>query len=104
MNVSFEIKRVIDGTEHKIVLTESELRNAYALYEYKLDYEWVEGQLDVIYCDDEFEDSFGIPRSDITEDMVSDIAMETRRQIDKYGLDDSDALINAIKICIKNKQ
>lgn len=103
MNVSFEISRVINGTTHKIVLTESELRNAAALYEYKLDYEWVEGRLDA-YDADEFEDSFSFPKNAVTDDMISDIAMEARRQIDKYDLDDGDALHEAIKITIKNQE
>ena len=92
-----KITRVINGVEVEIELTQEEIAEAYLQHEHFYDCESVRGDLNS-GCYEEFE---GLTDEE-WEDAVHEIAYEARRQQEKYGLDEWDAMAAARKLFIEN--
>ena len=79
-------------------LTEAELKQAYYEYKHILDKEDVKALLrEYDDMDDEFKDTYGISRDQITDEMISAIATEMRNNMDQYGQDMESARKDAMK-------
>lgn len=85
----------------KIPLTKQERFNAYLEEEYEFDRQDITDELERLKEEDTT--VFDLPYNKITKAMISDMAVEKRRQMDKYGLDWSSARDEAIRTVIKQK-
>lgn len=92
-----KIKRVFNGVEVEIELTQDEVAEAYLEHEHYYDCESVRGDLNS-GCYEEFE---GLS-DEQWEAAVHEIAYEARRQMEEYGYDEGDARDAARKKYVKD--
>lgn len=88
------IKREIDGKEFEFELTPSELYDAFAEQEYKFDLENVRSFF-ADYTDEDYQSEFGLTKEE-AEKKFEDIAIELRRNMDKYEMTFDYAISDAI--------
>lgn len=85
------IYRDIEGKKHGIELTDEELTKAYFEQQHKWDVQYVTENLDRFIALQADTDKYGL------EDSIDMVASEMRRNIRKYGVDDREALDDAIQ-------
>ena len=85
------IYRDIEGENRSIELTGEELTKAYFEQQHKWDVQYVTENLDRFIVLQANTDKFGL------EDSIDMVASEMRRNIRKYGVDDREALDDAIQ-------
>ena len=98
MNISRTI-RIDDSTELTITtrLSSTELYNAYLEKEYEFDREDVVCEIEERFEEDDEKDICGMKRSEITEEMIDEMAVEKRRIMDRYNTDWDIAVSQAIE-------
>lgn len=78
------IKREIDGKQYEFQLTDTELYLAFSEQQFQYDQDDVR---DVLWAfdDDDLSESYGVTRAEF-ESLVGEMAVEMRRNIDKYDM------------------
>ena len=89
------IRRLIDGKEISIELTDEEVYNAYVERQHLYDAMNVESYFDSYKDDDDLYLEFGKTKEELKE-FYDEIAYEMRRYIDKYDMDWEYAMSDAI--------
>lgn len=85
------IYRDIEGENRSIELTDEELTKAYFEQQHKWDVQYVTENLDRFIALQADTDKYGL------EDSIDMVASEMRRNISKHGMDDREALDDAIQ-------
>lgn len=103
-NVSFTLEKEINGQTVSVGLTRQDMFLVSEAYQHLCDVETIEyalksatGDMDNDMC----KDKYGITADELIA-CLEDIAYEMRRQMDKYDLDQDDAIEEAIRIVIGN--
>ena len=89
-----KIKRTIDGKEFEFELTPQELYEAFAEQEFKFDLSSVRSYFED-YSDDDLYEEYAMTREEL-EACFDDIAVELRRNMDKYDMSFEYALPAAV--------
>ena len=89
-----KIKRTIDGKEFEFELTPSELYDAFAEQQFQYDLSIVRYYFED-YSDDDIKEAYGRTRKEL-EACFKDIAVELRRNMDKYEMSLEYALPTAV--------
>ena len=89
-----KIKRTIDGQEFEFELTPSELYDAFAEQQFQYDLSIVRYYFED-YSDDDIKEEYGRTRKEL-EACFEDIAVELRRNMDKYEMSLEYALPTAV--------
>ncbi len=96
------VKRIIDGDEINIELTDRELIDAFYEQEHLFDIEDVQDKLAEM-DDDEFAE-YGLTRSYVDKDDIDEIAHKKRYRINKYGMNWESATEDAIYAYLFNNR
>ena len=93
-----KIEREVNGTMMVFELTDDELYEAYKEKEFMFDVQDIE---DVVcgWSDEEFEDSYGIPK-EVFDSLVHQMAYQKRRNQDKYDMSWDYARDDAIRTVV----
>jgi len=89
-----KIKRTIDGKEFEFELTPQELYDAFAEQEFQYDLSSVRSYFED-YSDDDLYEEYTMTREEL-EACFEDIAVELRRNMDKYDMSFEYALPTAV--------
>lgn len=89
-----KIKRIIDGKEFEFELTPQELYDAFAEQQFQYDLSIVRYYFED-YSDDDIKEEYGRTRNEL-EACFEDIAVELRRNMDKYEMSLEYALPTAV--------
>lgn len=79
-----KITRIIDGSTYETELTSSELFEAFREQEFQFDRNDIEDMFNS-FSDEELEIEYDMSRKEL-ELLFDDMAMEMRRNMDKYGM------------------
>lgn len=93
------IKRIINGVEIEIKLTEDELSTAYFAQQYMWDLQSCKEYFHTMYACEEW---YKVLDEETETNIIEDAATELRRNIRKYDMDFEDAIVDAFNEVISN--